>query len=142
MLATGLVTALQRPANVRAGVAAALAGIALFAASVSLPSVGLFDEEQTGDTPAYARHGNAILDGRVPYRDFYLEYPPGALPVFVVPAVGGDDGYAPRFKALAMLLGVALVAGVVATLAAARATAVRVFAAAAYVGVAPVVPRV
>ncbi len=137
MLATGLVTALQRPANVRAGVAAALAGIALFAASVSLPSVGLFDEEQTGDTPAYARHGNAILDGRVPYRDFYLEYPPGALPVFVVPAVGGDDGYAPRFKALAMLLGVALVAGVVATLAAARATAVRVFAAAAYVGVAP-----
>jgi uncharacterized membrane protein len=137
VLATGLVTALQRPADVRAGVAAALAGIALFAASVSLPSVGLFDEEQIGDTPAYARHGNAILDGRVPYRDFYLEYPPGALPVFVVPAVGGEDGYAPRFKALAVLLGAALVSGVVATLAAARATAVRVFAAASFVGVAP-----
>lgn len=137
MLATRLVTALRRPANVKAGVAAALAGIALFAGAASLPSVGLFDEAQIGDTPAYARHGTAILDGRVPYRDFYLEYPPGALPVFVVPAVGGDDGYAQRFKALALLLGAAVVAGVVATLAAARAPTVHVFAAAALVGVAP-----
>lgn len=109
----------------------------MFAASASLPSVGLFDEEQVGDTPAYARHGAAILDGRVPYRDFYLEYPPGALPVFVLPAVGGREDYTPRFKALALLLGAALVAGVVATLAAARAPAFHIFAAATFVGGAP-----
>jgi hypothetical protein len=137
VLATRLVKTLRRPADVKAGVAAALAGIVLFAGSASLPSVGLLDEEQIGDTPAYARHGTAILDGRVPYRDFYLEYPPGALPVFVVPAVGGEEGYARRFKALALLLGGAVVAGVVATLAAARAPAAHVFAAAALVGVAP-----
>jgi hypothetical protein len=137
VLATRLVNALRRPADVRTGVAVALAGIALFAASASLPNVGLFDEEQVGDTPAYARHANAILDGRVPYRDFYLEYPPGALPVFVPPAVGGDGGYAARFKALALLLGAALVAAVVATLFAARAPAAHLSAAAAFVGVAP-----
>jgi uncharacterized membrane protein len=136
VLATRLVNALRRPADIRTGVAAALAGIALFAASASLPSVGLFDEEQIGDTPAYARDGTAILDGRVPYRDFYLEYPPGALPVLVLPAVGDDD-YAPRFKALALLLGAALLAAVVAALAAAPAPAAHVFAAAALVGVAP-----
>ena len=137
MLATGLVTALGRPANGKTGVAAALAGIALFVASASLPSVGLFDEQQVGDTPAYARHATAVLDGRVPYRDFYLEYPAGALPVLVLPAVGEDGGYATRFKTLALLLGLALVATVVATLTTVRATTAHVFAASAFVGIAP-----
>jgi hypothetical protein len=137
MLATRVANALRRPADVRTGVAAALAGIALFTASASLPSVGLFDDEQIGDTPAYARHGAAFLDGRVPYRDFYLEYPPGALPVFVLPAVGGDEGYPSRFKAIALLLGAAIAAGVVATLVAARARRAHVFAAVAFVGVSP-----
>jgi hypothetical protein len=116
-----LVNALLRPVERRAAVVATLFGAALFCASASLPSVGLFDEEQVGDTPAYAGYGDAIVDGEVPYRDFYVEYPPGALPVFVVPALGDRDGYATRFKILALVLGAALVACVAWALAIARA---------------------
>jgi uncharacterized membrane protein len=82
----------------------------VFVGACLLPNVGLLDEEQVGDTPQYQARGEAVLDGQIPYRDFYLEYPPGALPTFVAPAVGDSAGYATRFKALAVALGVALVA--------------------------------
>ena len=36
------------------------------------------------DTPVYERYGERIADGDLPYRDFSLEYPPGALPAFAV----------------------------------------------------------
>jgi glycosyl transferase family 87 len=38
------------------------------------------------DVPIYEEYGSLILDGRMPYRDFPMEYPPGALPMFVLPA--------------------------------------------------------
>ena len=77
------------------------------------------------DTPGYQLRAEAILDGQVPYRDFDLEYPPGALPVFVVPAIGGD--YATLFAWLMAVLGAATVVLV---------SRVR-FAAAAFVAVSP-----
>ena len=48
---------------------------------------GFYRHHQIVDTPIYQRYGDAIADGQVPYRDFGLEYPPGALPVFVIPSV-------------------------------------------------------
>lgn len=69
------------------GLAVALGGV-LFVGASTLPNAGLLDREQVDDTPAYERVGEAFLSGQVPYRDFYLEYPPGALPAFVVPAHG------------------------------------------------------
>jgi hypothetical protein len=40
------------------------------------------------DTGLYQQYGDAVVRGAVPYRDFALEYPPGAIPVFVLPALG------------------------------------------------------
>ena len=43
---------------------------------------------ELNDTSRYAVHANAIgEDGLIPYRDFDLEYPPGAIPAFLVPAI-------------------------------------------------------
>ena len=43
--------------------------------------------EGSNDLGIYRRAGEAILRGEVPYRDFFLEYPPGSLPAFVPPAL-------------------------------------------------------
>ena len=109
----------------------------VFVAACSLPNVGLFDDGQVGDTPQYRDKGDAVLDGQVPYRDFYVEYPPGALPMFVVPAPGDEDGYAGRFKALMLALGVATIALMAIALAALGATATRSAAALGFVALAP-----
>lgn len=42
------------------------------------------------DTGVYQKYGDAIAKGSVPYRDFDLEYPPAALPVFVLPSLGHE----------------------------------------------------
>ena len=39
------------------------------------------------DLPVYTTYGEAMAHGQLPYRDFALEYPPGALPPMLVPAL-------------------------------------------------------
>jgi uncharacterized membrane protein len=65
-----------------------------------------------------------VFDGRVPYRDFFMEYPPGALAVFLPPDVFGGQHYNAAFKTLMALCGAAtivVVALVLVHLAASRA---------------------
>ncbi len=43
--------------------------------------------EGSNDLSLYREAGESILRGEVPYRDFFIEYPPGSLPAFVPPAL-------------------------------------------------------
>jgi len=75
--------------------------------------------QPSGDTKIYRNAGEAILAGQVPYQDFLLEYPPGALPIFVLPALYSSEmgSYITLFAAEMALL---LVATLFLTTAAAR----------------------
>jgi hypothetical protein len=112
---------------------AALAAAFLFLGSWALLHRGFYDDEEIVDIPVYETYGNAIERGSIPYRDFRLEYPPGALPVFALPALRSADGDSAAFRAsferLLAAFGVAavLLAGLV--LAGLRATRLRVVAA-------------
>ncbi|HEX3054807.1 MAG TPA: glycosyltransferase 87 family protein, partial [Gaiellaceae bacterium] len=49
-------------------------------------------------------YGENMRHGRLPYRDFFEEYPPGALPAFVLPAVLPGASFTLWSKALQWLL--------------------------------------
>jgi len=72
----------------------------LLTISWALLHTGFWSRTQIIDTPVYERYGEAILDGQVPYRDFDLEYPPAALPAFVLPALAQEDDYGSAFELL------------------------------------------
>ena len=92
-------------------VAAAAGG--LFLLCWGLVHLGLWSHGALVDWPTYERYGDAILNrGLVPYRDFAVEYPPGALAVFVLPAAFGN--YAGAFAWEMAVCGVVLVAVVAA----------------------------
>jgi Glycosyltransferase family 87 len=44
------------------------------------------------DTPGYERYADAIASGQVPYRDFAVEYPPGALLPMLAPELNASRG--------------------------------------------------
>jgi uncharacterized membrane protein len=43
--------------------------------------------EGSNDLSLYRAAGESILKGEIPYRDFFIEYPPGSLPAFIPPAL-------------------------------------------------------
>lgn len=63
-----------------------LFGAVLAVASWAVISwVHVFADWLFGDARYYEGWGNLITSHELPYRDFHLEYPPGALPAFMVP---------------------------------------------------------
>jgi hypothetical protein len=67
----------------------------------------------------YHHAGEALLRGQIPYRDFFIEYPPGSLLVFVPPALfSSNRGAYTHLYAIEMAL--AVVAALVLTALAAR----------------------
>ena len=98
---------------IQAGVAA----VALFIASCLVARGGLLSSADPGDVGRYHEFADRILDGALPYRDFYMEYPPGAVPAFLAPSALSDlAGYNLAFKLVVVLAGAALVATLVALL--------------------------
>ena len=79
-----------------------------------------------------------MLDGRVPYRDFFMEYPPGALAAFLPPAVAGSGHYNAAFKTLMALCGIAMLFLVAVVLARLGASTKRLWLALGLLALSPV----
>ncbi len=120
---------------------AALAAALLFLGSWVVLHRGFYDDEEIVDIPVYETYGNAIERGSIPYRDFRLEYPPGALPVFALPALtsaqGNQAAFRASFERLMAACGVAAVLLAALVLAGLQATRVRVVSALAAVALLP-----
>src|SRR5207302_505185 len=66
---------------------------------------GLATSKYPQDVTTYARYGRLlVLDGKIPYHDFYFEYPPGAVPVFALPALIWNAHYHIVFQLLIALI--------------------------------------
>ncbi len=78
----------------RAWAIMAIGACLLFALSWFTIQNGWFGRDQLKDTGVYQAYDAKIRAGQVPYRDFAVEYPPLALPVFVVapPAYNDPSG--------------------------------------------------
>ena len=88
---------------------------------------GFFSSADPGDVGRYHDFVNLMRDGKLPYRDFYFEYPPGAIGAFLAPlAIGGSSDYNLAFKVSVALGGLALLAAMVSILGALRADRVQV----------------
>jgi hypothetical protein len=132
----------SQPASPRRAVVAACLAIVAFGASWGLLHRGFYRHDQIDDTPIYARYGDAISNGQVPYRDFGLEYPPGALPVFAIPSLlrtpaGDDDVYRNRFEVEMIVCGELAVMFVLSALLTLGASPLRLGLALGFVAVAP-----
>ncbi len=125
----------------RAVVACGLAIAVFVSAWVGLHR-GFYRHSQIIDTPIYQRYGDAISHGRVPYRDFGLEYPPGALPAFAVPSlVRSNDGdlarYRDGFEAAMLVCGALMLAFMLSVLIGLGAGRARLAAALGFAALAP-----
>src|SRR5919206_82734 len=133
----------SRPDNPRL-IAAAIGAIVLFAGSWALLHTWFYKHDQVLDTPIYQRYGNAMTDGNVPYRDFVVEYPPGALPMFALPgfAEPGHDqevsaGFRRAFETLMWLCGAGALLAMTSVLASTNATRAHAWRALALAALAP-----
>jgi uncharacterized membrane protein len=122
---------LDRPADRRFLVTAAIGGAILFALACwaldALAHAGLYGPvDGVLWVQPYWQDASAILRGELPYRDLSVEYPPLALPTFVLPAIvaralpgveAGYGSYRAVFEVLMAAVGMAVAPLVAATVA-------------------------
>jgi hypothetical protein len=81
--------------------------VPVYLLAAAVPPGGLFRERRFRDVGLYGDYADALLDGRIPYRDFFVEYPPGGFLVFTPPALLPESWYLHAFKGLMALVGAA-----------------------------------
>jgi len=126
-----------RAGSVRAPVL--YAALALFLVSFTLLHYGFYNRRLILDTHEYHRYGLAMVAGDIPYRDFRVEYPPGALPTFALPAIG-RPGFARFNSDFQILMGLCAAAALLLmgyALQALRAPPTRLAAALGFFALAP-----
>jgi hypothetical protein len=113
---------LEMLGRVAGGTAATLigsVGAVVFVLSWVAIHYGFFGWRLPSDTLLYEAYGDAAVQGRVPYRDFAVDYPPGSLAVFVAPSLSAGAGHLSAFEhlfeGLMVVCGLAVV-GLVASL--------------------------
>jgi hypothetical protein len=84
----------------RRALPAALAGAVAFVVACALPQIGLLQHGQSADVALYQHYGDQILSGRIPYRTFFVEYPPASLLVFALPSLLPAGDYTSAFQVL------------------------------------------
>ncbi len=129
MALTASPRSLAPPRSRRPWLRPAAAAIPIYVAACAVPDGGLFRAERFRDVHLYQGFADAVFDGRVPYRDFFMEYPPGALAVFLPPAAFGSSHYNAAFKCLMALCGIATLLLVATLLAKIGVSATRLWAA-------------
>lgn len=78
-------------------------------------SYGTPNTRIVGDVQIYEGWANEIADeGRAPYSEVAIEYPPGVLPIALAPTVGPDDSYRILFILLMVVIDLAGLAGLMA----------------------------
>jgi uncharacterized membrane protein len=116
---------------------AALA-LPIYIGACAVPDGGLFRAARFRDVHLYQGFADAVFDGRVPYRDFFMEYPPGALAAFLPPAAFGSEHYNAAFKVFMALCGAATLMLVALLLVRLGASALRVWSALLLVALSPI----
>lgn len=82
----------------------------LFALACLVPRGGLLSSESFVDVHLYRVLSQRMLDGQIPYRDFFVEYPPGSIPAFLVPGLISQQHFQTAFRVEMLLCAVAAIA--------------------------------
>jgi uncharacterized membrane protein len=110
----------------------------VFLLACAVPDGGLFRAERYRDVHLYGGFADRFLRGELPYRDVFVEYPPGAFAVFLPPAVLPSGAYNFAFKSLMALCGVAALFAVVLILVTLGLRGGRLYAAAGLFALSPI----
>jgi len=110
----------------------------LLLGALAVPSGGLFRGAKFRDLHLYRQYGDALLAGHLPYRDVFVEYPPGAIPLFAGPSLAPEGAYDAIFKALMTLCCIGAIFCVCFVLARGGAPGARVWAAALFLALSPI----
>jgi uncharacterized membrane protein len=116
---------------------AALLAVPVFLGACAIPDGGLFRAARFRDLHIYQGYAERFLHGALPYRDVFVEYPPGAFAVFMPPTIFGAHHYNAAFKALMALCGIATIVVVALVLVELGATRRRLTVSVALLALAP-----